>query len=807
MNTALRLLAATTQQETAALEFAGAASAWARLLTAVALVAGLALTIALYRREARVGAGSRLRMGLAGLRCVVLVAVALIWLDPVLATYLRRTAVARVVVLVDDSFSMRVADGADPAADAAPRHARVSRLLLDHDAAWLRALAEHNEVAVYSFGRQIARLSTPLDEDPTAAPRADDPAAPTVADALREAEQPRTDLGEAVTQALDDLRDAPLAAVIVLSDGALNHGLDSGGVATILTRTRAPTFCVGVGEPIEPRNLRLADLTAPAVVAAGDPLEIVAAVTAAGDVRGEVAFELLVEPRGESASAPAGPRAIAQRSIEIAPDEQPRTVRFRVPADIAGEFLFSVRAAPLAGEAVLEDNVRAHPVIVLDERLRVLIIAGRPSYDYRAVTRLLERDRSIDVSCWLQSADPQSLRDGDVVIDALPRKPEELLSYDAILLLDPDPRELDSAWSILLRRFVDELGGGLLYQAGPQYSQRLLADPRLEELLALLPAAPEPDAALRLGQRGPFGAQALTMRAAPGAGEHPLIRLAPEADSSAQVWAALPGAWWNFPLQRAKPLAEVLLRGSPDPEPRPDAPALLVVQPVGAGRVALLAFDGTWRWRSTAEDRFNHFWVQTVRFLAQARREGGNRRGSIVLDRESVEVGAVARVEARVLDEQFQPWSAPRVSATLETADAAAPFTLEAIEGREGWFGGNVTFATPGPAVLRLPLPGSDPATQPAEALVKYVQVNPSEIEFRTLRRHDEALTQIASATGGAFLSLAEAADLPQRIRSASVTTTVEGPKRKLWDRAAAMLLVAALLAVEWTLRRRNHLL
>ena len=45
---------------------------------AVALVAGLALTIALYRREARAGAGARLRMILAGLRCAVLLAVALV---------------------------------------------------------------------------------------------------------------------------------------------------------------------------------------------------------------------------------------------------------------------------------------------------------------------------------------------------------------------------------------------------------------------------------------------------------------------------------------------------------------------------------------------------------------------------------------------------------------------------------------------------------------------------------------------------------------------------------------------------------
>ena len=97
------------------------------------------------------------------------------------------------------------------------------------------------------------------------------------------------------------------------------------------------------------------------------------------------------------------------------------------------------------------------------------------------MTVLLQRDATVDLSCWLQSADVNAVRDGDVVIDHLPLTAEELFGYDVIMLMDPDQGDLDEDWCRLVDKFVSQYGGGLLYvarasaHAGPVARSRLQA--------------------------------------------------------------------------------------------------------------------------------------------------------------------------------------------------------------------------------------------------------------------------------------------------------------------------------------------
>ena len=105
--------------------------------------------------------------------------------------------------------------------------------------------------------------------------------------------------------------------------------------------------------------------------------------------------------------------------------------------------------------------------------MRVLVISGTPSWDYRLLTRLLERDETFDVSNWLQSADAGAVRDGNTMIDHLPCLAEELFAYDAVILMDPNASELDGEWCRLIDTFVVEHGGGVLLAAGRAHTPAL----------------------------------------------------------------------------------------------------------------------------------------------------------------------------------------------------------------------------------------------------------------------------------------------------------------------------------------------
>ncbi len=798
------LASGAVQTQTRVLELAGVPRGWAALLGLTLLVGLVALAVWLYRREARAGASARLRSGLAGVRSVILLLLAGVWLEPVIATYIVRRQIAQTIILADVSESMAIADAPrGPDGPPATRMRQVAALLAADDCAWLRGLARRNDVVLWAFGDRIKAVRLPIEAPggTAAAPAA----GPRAGAALDEALQPlgtATDLGAAVARALERAGERPIAGVIVLTDGNINRGMSPRDVAALLRRFRAPVYAVGVGRPEEPPNLRITDFAAPATTPLGDPFEVRVGVAGAGVPAGQVEVALLMQP----ADGAAEPRPVGRRTVPIGPEQPRADVRFTLRGDQAGRFAIRARVAPLADEVLEVDNQREVVVSVVDEKLRVLLVAGRPSYEYRYLARLLERERTIDVSCWLQSADAQAVRDGDTIITELPRRPEEIFAYDVIMLLDPDGRELDSAWAITVRRLVNELGGGLLFQAGSHFTRRLVHDPRLDELTAMLPVAFDPEADVRLSEQGAFRTRAWPLSVPAESASHPLLRLDADPQRNRMLWERLPGAWWYWPVLREKPLATVLLRnGNRALASRFGLPVLAAVQPVGAGRTAFLAWDGTWRWRSTAEGVFNRFWIQLVRYLAQARRQGLGKRGTIVLDRETIRPGDYVKVEARVLDTSFVPWHAPRVTARLAPAGRVPrDVPLDAIPGQAGWFRGRFAADWTGPAVLRLPLPGGKDA--PA-ALVKRLRVEGSDIELRTLRLQTDVLKMLARETGGRYLPLEEAAGLPGRIPDASHVRTTRGADEPLWDRAWVMGLIAALLGVEWTLRRRNHLL
>ncbi|MFN0134804.1 MAG: hypothetical protein ACKVS9_01660 [Phycisphaerae bacterium] len=828
------MLATITEQRSETFELAGLPGGWMRLVAFLALVALCASVLWLYRREERSGTSAVLRRWLAAIRCVVILLLAGVWLEPVVATYTKRIIAARVVAIVDRSGSMSVADAADSDVELT-RMERVAKLLSADDAdfarrsaalpdaavrpwlsapdhAWLKRLAARNDLSLYAFGERVASITPPwlapaasAPASATGAPGASQPA--TLGQALA-ATEGYTDLGSALARVSEDLGESPIAAIVVITDGAVNQGMNADDIAAYAKRFRAPIYTVGVGRDAEPPNLRIANLAAPATVAKGDPMELRVELSATGIEAVRTTLELVaraVNTTGGSATL-GSERVVATRDVTIGGDTPTVEVKFPIQADDAGEFVYSARVATLPEEPVKQDNSRSASVRVLDERLRVLLVAGRPSFEFQRVSTLLIRDRSIDVSCWLQSADVAAIRDGDVPITELPQKLEDLLSYDAILLMDPDPREFDTAWAVAARKLVDELGGGLLIQAGQQYTTRFLKDQRLSDLVAMLPITPDPEAEMRLSSQGAFQTRAVPLRVPDSGRGHPLLALHSDAVTNAAVLDSLPGAWWWLPVLREKSLATVLMRAVGSASDRSDGAVLLAAQPFGAGRVVFMGFDSTWRWRATAEPYFNRFWIQTVRYLSQARRQGGSRRGSIVLDRDTLSVGDYAKIEARVLDAGFQPWTETEIEATVELGDGTtSTVRLSAIPGREGWYAGRAAFEQDGPAVIRLRVPASGAA--PAETVAKYVQIQPPDVELRNLRMQADQLKRIAESTGGKFVPIAAAATLPDEIQNASQIRTIPGPRRALWDRGWVMLLIAGLLAVEWSLRRRNHLL
>src|SRR5687768_8851280 len=156
------------------LEFSSLPQGWAAVGSIVLLLAVLYAIVHFYGREKRTGASQRVRGFLAGLRCLVILLLAAIWLEPVLATYIHRKIESATLLLVDGSASMSLRDRyAQPeeaqhvakvvggnAADAAQMtRAQLVETVLGSDSKGLiQKLANNNPVDIYQFGDKLTHL-------------------------------------------------------------------------------------------------------------------------------------------------------------------------------------------------------------------------------------------------------------------------------------------------------------------------------------------------------------------------------------------------------------------------------------------------------------------------------------------------------------------------------------------------------------------------------------------------------------------------------------------------------------------------
>jgi len=758
------------------LEFEALPEGWTAV-GGLALLAALLWTVVwMYRHEGRTGASFRARMLLAATRCVVLLALAAVWLEPVLATYLTRWVESYCLVLVDDSASMDLQDryrdegraarvaGVLGAAPSGPvrRSDLARRLLTRQDGRLLRDLTARNAVRVFRFGEGLEPVVTlRARRDGGGALRSEEPdAAVDLERALSFAARgSATNAAQALRQAVQAARSggSPLAGVIMLTDGGFTDADAFETVAAVVGEHDLPLHLVGIGDPAPPQNVRVVEVNAPESAFASDPFQITAHLSAT-ELTGRTVDVELFERSADGGEA----RRVAGQQLTVTGDGALPPVTFTRARQRVGRWLYRVAVPVGEHEAVTDDNTAQAAVNVVDSRVRVLLVAGNPGWEYRYLARLLERDDAFELSTWLQSADSHAVRDGNTVIDRLPATAEELFDYDAVLLLDPDPAELPREWCALVGRLVTEYGGGLLYAAARVYTPALRHVESARPLLGLLPVTLDPGADLVLNRIGHYQLRPAPVVVPEEARSHAVLRSA--AGDREPLWTRIGDVYWHYPVLRAKPVATVLLRhGDPRMANAYGGHVLGATQFAGAGRTAFLAFDGTWRWRGRGEGVFDEFWVRMMRFLVEGKLLGARKRGLILTDADRYQLGSAVTLQARVYDEAYRPLDAAELTVTCRIGDTRQRATLRAMPDRPGWFEGRFVPDRTGSHELVLALPaagGSEPLTVRRE-----IQVSRPNVEVLRPRMNRDGLVALAEGLeDGRYHEIDEAASIPEAI-------------------------------------------
>ncbi|MDE2514511.1 MAG: hypothetical protein KGL12_00655 [Rhodospirillales bacterium] len=380
-----------------------------------------------------------------------------------------------------------------------------------------------------------------------------------------------TRLLAALEAALADIPPARFAGTIAISDG-----MDHDAAARIAALARHPPggapFSLLIPAAGEETDRSLSILSAPAY----------------GIVGKSVTLRYVVHDWGRA--LPAGERvAIRIRRDGELPVRQ--SVPIGAPAEItlpitrAGRAVVEIAAAPLAGEASTLNDRAVVTIEGVRDRLRVLLVSGRPNPGERAWRRLLKSDPAVDLVHFTILRPPGT---DD-------RTPLSAMSLIAFPVQDLFVRRIGSFDLIVLDRFADHgllpmpylaniaarvrAGGALLMSVGPEFAgpDSLAATP----LASVLPALPAPGDAVRIGAFRPL-VTALGQR-------HPVTAGLPGANPAhAQDVPPRWGSWYRA-IATQDVVGKVLMR-------TPEGAPLLVLRHAGKGRSALLLSDQIWLW-------------------------------------------------------------------------------------------------------------------------------------------------------------------------------------------------------------------
>ena len=728
------------------------------VLSALGLVL---LGVELFRGRTKPGA---VAIAISG--ALALAALLLAILRPVTIASRGTTVGSRVVVLFDGSRSM------DLAGDGGPRR-KVGLTAVSA----LAKRATDVRLGVFRFG------DTALVQLPLASGGVENSEAATFRPSAR------SDLGAAL-EALAQASDERPRALVVISDGRLDRPPAEGTAAATRAAMGAldvPVHTVSVASEA-PRDASVRNVRIAGAAVAHQPLALRVEVGCTGGLPCDD-IPVTVRELHEAGEA----RTLAQGTAHV--ENGSGIIELSVTLDRAGTRILEVGIKSPSGDEIPDNDTRFVATTVTRDRVRVLHVAGRPTYDVRALRMWLKSDASVDLVAFFILRTPDD--DVNASQDELALIPfpvdelfsQHLSSFDAVVLQDFNARPYGlEKYLPTLARYVQG-GGGLIMVGGPDaFVTGHYAGSALAEVLPVDLRLPQDENPVDLGAFTPRVTE--VGRAAPV--------LAPIRDLVGDIFPEMPGT--NV-VGEARRGTTVLLEHPTRKTRAGGAMPVLALGEKGSGRTIALTVDGshkllfsTFAAESAAGRAHGAFWDALLGWLMK-----DPRFEPAILD---VPGGCIAGEPTTLL---LRPLPGQRGEASVKIA-------------RLG--GGGTAVRT-----LTVPVPGDG---QPVEIPVGSLEPGgyavsaeigqgpdkgaPARRDFACERGGDEwadprpdidRLEAIAEATGGTFVKAADIESLPL-----PAATEVSAERRVSailppwsWTLAASML-----LGVHWILRRRKGL-
>ncbi len=730
------------------------------LVVALLVAAGIGLTVSAVRTLR--GTSTRDRWTLGLLRGAAFLLLGLCLLRPSLV--LSRAVPQRniLAILLDDSRSMQIADQGGQA------RLEVVQGAFADSSALVAALGDRFALRFY---------------------RVDGSATPITGSSALTGTGHRTAIASALADVRDALADAPLAGIVLVSDGADNASSDLARELLALAARGIPVHTVGVGTPRLRRDVAVEAVRLPESVLEG----------------GEAVGEVVVRLRGVGGeratfTLEAAGRLVHVDTLRLPDDQDLAAIPIRVPPLVVGVHELTASVTPLEGEVIAANNAGTAVLRVRAGPEKILHVEGEPRAELPFLRRAAATDSALQVVTLLRSAPGKYLRlgvdDSLDLVGGFPTTREALFRYRAIVLGSVEAAFFTADQLRMLEEFVGVRGGGLFVLGG----RRALAEGGYggTALGTVLPIVLDGVTALAAD------APAMMWQAVPTAAgaRHPALALAVTPGLTVAQWGRLPMISTVNALAAPRPGATVLLEGRDSL--RRGARPLLVTHRYGAGQVAVLGAQDLWRWELNAtvpdsDASLAALWPRMLRWML----DGVPTRVEVTLTSPLVNPGETGTATVQVRDASFQATDRVRPVVRLMPPDApAVELPLIPVLGAVGRYAVRIPTVSEGAYHLEvLAVADGDSVRAPPTALRAALAV----AEPGSSERDDALLQDLAAQTGGRAFDVTALEELPDAVTLTRAGITVR-EANDLWDAPLFLLLLLGVVVADWTIRRRRGL-
>ncbi|NWG13640.1 MAG: hypothetical protein HXY20_08910 [Acidobacteria bacterium] len=726
-------------------------------LLAVAAVAVALFTYLKVRGDVPIG----WRILLSSLRGMSLLVVLLLLTQPVLLVPSVIPQKSFVALAYDTSRSMEIRDGAG----GRPRLDIEGELLKPGPASMIEALGRRFKLRYFRFAGSAERVGG-------------------YEEVKRRGGQ--TNLERSLDTVLGEFANAPVAGIILLTDGADNRSVDLPGLIARLRARRVPLYAIGIGSPSITRDIELVQVSAPRRVLKDSIIDATLSVRTTG---GAGRKSRLVVREGE--------RELRSAEVTLGNGGEVKSHRVTFPSGPAGAHVYSFRIEPLPDEQMIENNGQDILIEVEDSQPQILYVEGEPRWVFGFMRRAAEKDKNIRLVTLLRQATGKFLRQGvessSTLEKGFPADARELFGYKALVAGSVEASFFSFEQLRLISEFVSRRGGGFLMLGGrSSFAQGGYASTPVEDLL---PLVIRPD---RATESAGFQELEFKARLTPYGLEHPVTRISVDDTTNRRRWEDAPMLHGLNPTFGVKAGATVLATAAPR-EATGQMRSLLAFQRFGRGRSMALTTGSVWRWRMEMDHRDDFhdlFWRQLLRWLVAEAPDPvsvGSSRHSFSLDE------AVA-ITAEVRDADFTPLNNARVILRVK-----APSGQEVVlpagwdTSKEGFYSAAFKPIEEGIHQVSVEASAGDRSVGRSSS---YFRIGDSNEEYHGARMNADLLRLLAKETGGRYYAPHEAGTLVEDVSYVdNGASQIE--EKAIWDMPFLFLLLSGAICTEWIVRKK----